>query len=146
MLCRGIMRTRGTDTRMTEQHVCLIIDHTNERAILVGGRGEAETVVDMLLNYGNELEEFNYRRNKQYYKPLLHHGGTEEAGLGLPVVMYDTVLIWPNRARVDLRICKPGVHKSKEPGSRMFVPNDQDSMPSIRGAHIPDWFKARFNN
>lgn len=135
------MRTRGTDNRWTEGDVCLIIDHTNERALLVGGRGEAEQIVDML--EGNQLEKFNYKGNKQFYKPLLHGGNTQACGLGLPVVKYDTVIFWPNKARVDVRLFKPGVAKDKPavpPKAARYL-----AMDAARGDYLPRWFREKYH-
>lgn len=107
-------RERGTDVFATERDVCLIVDETDGVALLIGGRGEAEQMVDVLLEEGHQLREVTYKGNEQFYNVLLHRG-MDMCGVGIPHDDIDSIVFLPNKADfVDLRLYRPGVPKEKK--------------------------------
>jgi hypothetical protein len=135
-------RKRGKDNVFTEKDLCLVIHRAERTAYVIGGRGQAEKVVDMLGK--SECVEFDWRGNKQHFKPLLYRSSRRlSAGISSDNKMIDSVVVMFNESEFDIRFHKPGVQGVEK---RIPVTGKEEAFKSLPvDIPVKEYLRKRHN-
>jgi hypothetical protein len=135
-------RERGKDNIFTEKDLCLVIHRAERTAYVVGGRGQAEKVVDMLGK--DECLKFTWRGDEQYFKPLLYRSSRRlSAGISSDNKMVDSVVIMFNESKFDIRFVKPGVQGVEK---RIPTTGKEEAFRDLpTGVSVKEYLKKRYN-